>query len=106
MKKTLIALAAIAVSGAAFAQVTVTGSIISGYKQSSVSGGAGTGIEKQKNDLLAGVADAFVGGSGGNATGDSSGLGLDTTTITFAANEDLGGRYEDRCLDEHRHAEP
>ncbi len=91
MKNPLIALAAIAVSGAAFAQVTVTGSIISGYKQSSVSGTAGTGTEKQKNDLLAGVANSFVGGSGGNATGDSSGLGLDTTTITFAASEDLGG---------------
>ena len=91
MKKTLIALAVLAASGASFAQVTVTGSIISGYKQSSVSGAAGTGLGLQKNGALASVADTFVGGSGGNATGDSSGLGLDTSTITFAASEDLGG---------------
>jgi len=90
MKKTLIALAVLAASGASFAQVTVTGSIISGYKQSSVSGAAGTGLALQKNGALASVADTFVGGSGGNATGDSSGLGLDTSTITFAASEDLG----------------
>jgi len=85
-EKTLIALAVLAASGASFAQVTVTGSIISGYKQSSVSG-----TSSNKNAALAAVADTFVGGSGGNATGDSSGLGLDTTTITFAASEDLGG---------------
>lgn len=91
MKKTLIAAAVLAVSTASFAQVTITGSFISGYKQSSVAGGAGTGTEKQKNDVLASVADTFVGGSGGNASGDSSGLGIDTSTITFAATEDLGG---------------
>lgn len=90
MKKTLIALAVLATSGASFAQVTVTGQVIAGYKQSSVSEAAGTGLAKTKNGALASVADTFVGGSGGNATGDSSGLGLDTTTITFAASEDLG----------------
>lgn len=90
MKKTLIALAVLAASGASFAQVTVTGQVIAGYKQSSVSEAAGTGLAKTKNGALASVADTFVGGSGGNATGDSSGLGLDTTTITFAASEDLG----------------
>ncbi|HCX81334.1 MAG TPA: hypothetical protein DHV01_06990 [Rhodoferax sp.] len=91
MKKSLIALAVLAASGASFAQVTITGQVIAGYKQSSVSGEAGSGNEATKNKLLAGVADSFVGGSGGNATGDSSGLGLDTSTITFAASEDLGG---------------
>jgi hypothetical protein len=91
MKKSLIALAVVAISGAASAQVTITGSVAAGYKQSSVSGAAGTGTEATKNKLLAGVADSFVGGSGGNATGDNSGLGLDTTTVTFAASEDLGG---------------
>ncbi len=91
MKKTLTAMAVLAATTGAFAQVTITGSVISGYKESSVSGAAGTGLAKSKNTALASVADTFVGGSGGNATGDSSGLGLDTTTITFAASEDLGG---------------
>nr|MDH4449087.1 hypothetical protein [Rhodoferax sp.] len=89
MKKTLIAMAVIASSGVALAEVTLTGSVVSGYKQSSVAG-----TDSPTNKLLAGVADAFVGGSGGNAAGDSSGLGLDTTTLTFAATEDIGNGFK------------
>jgi hypothetical protein len=85
MKKTLIAAAVLAVSGAAFAQVTITGTAAYGYKQSS---NAGTATNKDK--VLAGVADTFVGGSGGNSAGDNSGFGIDTSSITFAASEDLG----------------
>lgn len=85
MKKTLIATAALAISGAAFAQVTITGSVAYGYKQSSNAGTSGT-----KNQILAGVADTFVGGSGGNSAGENSGFGIDTSTVTFAATEDLG----------------
>ncbi len=85
MKKTLIAAAVLAVSGAAFAQVTITGTAAYGYKQSS---NAGTATTKDK--VLAGVADTFVGGSGGNSAGDNSGFGIDTSSITFAASEDLG----------------
>jgi len=91
MKKTLIALAALAAGSASFAQVSITGSIITGYKASSVSAAAGSGLALLKNGALASVADNFVGGSGGNPTGDASGLGVDTSTLTFAASEDLGG---------------
>jgi predicted porin len=61
MKKTLVALAVLAASGASFAQVTMTGEFTWGYKATS----------------LAGV--------------DSSGFGVDYSNINFAASEDLGG---------------
>lgn len=62
MKKTLIALAVLAASGASFAQVSITGNLTMGYQASS--NGAGH---------------------------DKSGLGVDTSEINFAATEDLGG---------------
>lgn len=64
MKKTLIALAVLAASGAAMAQVTVTGKLAMGYK-------------------------AFK--AGNNAGTETSGLGVDTSEIYFTATEDLGG---------------
>lgn len=67
MKKTLIALAVLAASGASFAQVTITGNLTMGYQANS-SGAV----------------------SGANAS-DSSGFGVDTSEIDFAATEDLGG---------------
>lgn len=67
MKKTLIALAVLAASGASFAQVTVTGNLAMGYK-----------------------ANSF-GGPGGVGFGDASGFGVDTSQIDFTASEDLGG---------------
>jgi len=62
MKKTLIALAVLAASGASFAQATITGNYTFGWAQTT--GG--------------GVASA-------------SGLGTDTSDVNFAASEDLGG---------------
>jgi membrane-bound inhibitor of C-type lysozyme len=62
MKKTLVALAVLAASGASFAQATITGTYAFGY--ASTTGG--------------GVAA-------------SSGLGTDTADINFAASENLGG---------------
>jgi predicted porin len=62
MKKTLIALAVLAASGATFAQATITGSYAFGYAQTS---------------------------GGGNA--QKSGIGTDTAAVQFAASEDLGG---------------
>ncbi|PQA77597.1 porin [Rhodoferax sp. TS-BS-61-7] len=61
MKKTLIALAVLAASGASFAQVTITGNYTAGYRASSA------------------------------PAGDTSGLGNDTSLVTFEAKEDLGG---------------
>jgi len=62
MKKTLVALAILAASGASFAQATITGTYAFGYASQ----------------------------SGGGAAGQS-GLGTDTSDINFAASEDLSG---------------
>ncbi|MEY4736894.1 MAG: hypothetical protein RL302_1213, partial [Pseudomonadota bacterium] len=62
MKKTLVALAILAASGASFAQATITGSYAFGYS-SSTGGGAAA----------------------------ASGLGTDTSDVNFAASEDIGG---------------
>lgn len=61
MKKTLIALAVVAASGATFAQVKITGTYAAGYQVNTAPGN------------------------------DRSGLGVDTSLVTFTANEDLGG---------------
>ena len=61
MKKNLIALAVLAASSASFAQVSLTGSLISGYRDSTA------------------------------PTGNASGFGVDTAELTFNAKEDLGG---------------
>jgi predicted porin len=66
MKKTLIALAVLAASGASFAQVTITGNYTAGY-------------ESVSNDTST------------TTPGDHSGLGIDTSLVTFTAKEDLGG---------------
>lgn len=87
MKKTLIALAVMAVSGASMAQVTITGNYTIGYKQSTTSpstAATGSTVAQQ-------VTQGLAGGNGGNATGESSGLGVDTSLVTFTAKEDLGG---------------
>lgn len=89
MKKSLISLAVLAASGASFAQVTITGNYIYGFKQSttaspsSLSGALAIGA--------ATVTQALSGGTGGNSAGDSSGFGVDISWLTFAAKEDLGG---------------
>jgi predicted porin len=62
MKKTLIALAVLAASGASFAQVTITGEYAYGWNTSNSSAGV-----------------------------ETSGLGVDTSFVKFAASEDLGG---------------
>lgn len=62
MKKTLIALAVLAASGATFAQATITGNFTFGYAQTS---------------------------GGGNPT--TAGIGTDTAAVQFNASEDLGG---------------
>ena len=62
MKKTLVALAVLAASGASFAQATITGT----------------------------YAFGFASQTGGGAAAQS-GLGTDTSDVNFAASEDLGG---------------
>jgi hypothetical protein len=87
MKKNLIALAVLAASGTSFAQVTITGNLIMGYKSSFSAPSTGS----QASQIVQGVTQAIVGGSGGNAVGDASGFGVDTSQINFSAKEDLGG---------------
>jgi len=70
MKKTLIALAAVAAvstSGAAFAQATITGFMAYGYGASTVGKNAST------------------------AASSAAGLGVDTAELYITAKEDLGG---------------
>jgi hypothetical protein len=67
MKKTLIALAVLAASGASFAQATITGNFTTGF--ASVT-------------------------TGGATTTDSAGLGVDTSEVFFGTSEDLGGGYK------------
>ena len=64
MKKTLIALAVLAASGASFAQATISGNLTMGYLAYS---------------------------KGGATTADTSGFGVETSQINFNTTEDLGG---------------
>lgn len=87
MKKTLIALAVLAASGATLAQVTITGNYTYGFKSSQTApstAATGSTVAQQ-------VTQNLAGGNAGNATGEASGLGVDTSLITFTAKEDLGG---------------
>ena len=80
MKKSLIALAVLAASGASFAQVSITGNVTYGYQSTTV----------------ADVKSAAVPGAVLLAGGDTAGLGsegAETTGLTFVANEDLGGGF-------------
>ena len=62
MKKTLVALAAVAAAGGAFAQATMTGALAYGYAQKTTSAGATSG-----------------------------GMGLDTSDLYFGISEDIEG---------------
>lgn len=61
MKKSLVALAVLAASGAVLAQVKVSGNLTAGFSQTQ------------------------------SSAGSTSGFGVDTAEVTFAASEDLGG---------------
>ncbi len=80
MKKTLIALAVLAASGASFAQVTITGTLAMGYKQTKSVGTSGV-----THPVFGIPINAATSGK------DSSGFGVDTSEIDIAVTEDLGG---------------
>jgi len=93
MKKTLIALAALAATGASFAQVTITGTVASGFQQSVTN--AYTGIQ---GSVVAGTLGNVPQGTVLSANGNrvatqnaASGFGVDTADINFTAKEDIGG---------------
>lgn len=89
MKKSIIALAALAASGASFAQVTITGTLDMGYRANKATGTSSLTVP---NAILTGGA-VLVGSTtfAGSAGGDASGLGVDTSQINISAKEDLGG---------------
>ena len=93
------ALAAVAVSGAAFAQVTITGSVAYGYQttKTNVTPVVGIYIDSAGNGQAGAPAAGTTGNTilrsnvtGGNGV-KASGFGVDTASITIAASEDLGG---------------
>lgn len=86
MKKTLIALAVLAASGSSFAQVTLSGTLVNGYRSGTYLV-TPTGV---RFDNLAGIGRNNTAAAAGNTT-DSSGLGVDTSEIYFNFAEDLGG---------------
>ena len=84
MKKTLIALAAVAVSSAAFAQATITGTFGVGYQSyESAATGASTGCT---NNELA----CSVGGAAAAAAATNKGATMTDSSIRVAVAEDLG----------------
>jgi hypothetical protein len=98
MKKTLIAMAAVAVAGAASAQVTITGAIAYGWQSSTEKVTALTAsMINDAGEVEEGTAVAADGETqlrsavtGGDRV-ERAGFGVDTASVTFAANEDLGG---------------
>ena len=81
MKKSLIAMAVLAASGASYAQnVTISGTVGIGFEQLTNVG-----------QLTASSGLGFVPATAAVAGSDSSGLGGDTVELYFTAKEDLGG---------------
>jgi len=108
MKKTLVALAAVAVTGGAFAQAVMTGYLGYGYDQHTSSLGvmaSGLGVDDAEINFavtenieglgkLSGTLGFIAGGRGATATGRDTKLSLTTlsgTSITFA--NALGASY-------------
>lgn len=80
MKNSLIAMTVLATSGVAVAQVTISGSLVMGYKQTT-----STGTRSAVHPTL-----LFPLNPGATSGADSSGFGVDTSEINFVAAEDLG----------------
>jgi predicted porin len=80
MKKSLIALAVSAISCTSFAQVSITGALAMGYKQTT-----SVGTSRVLHPLAPVVINAATSGA------DSSGFGVDTSEINISATEDIGG---------------
>ena len=90
MKKSLLALASLAVCAGAYAEVSITGEITYGYQSSF--NGASPALARDAARTSLGYAQ--LSGKGGNPVGDSSGFGVDTSVINFTSTEDLGGGYK------------
>jgi len=80
MKKSLIALAVLAASGASFAQVTITGNVIIGFEADHFGGGTQSYAAATNTNTVTNALPT-----------DQSGLGGDTVELYFNVSEDLGG---------------
>lgn len=80
MKKTMIAMAALAATSTAFAQASITGNFTSGFKATKA-----TGTQAINIPALGLVNVAATSGA------DASGLGVDTSEVTVTVKEQLGG---------------
>jgi hypothetical protein len=89
-------MAAVAVAGAASAQVTITGGIAYGWQSSTEKVTAVTGVyldaagAVQTGTASTGETQLRSAVTGGDRV-ERAGFGVDTASVTFAANEDLGG---------------
>jgi len=108
MKKTLVALAAVAATGGAFAQATMTGAIAFGYASTTSSAGVlASGMGMDDAEINFAIAEDIEGlgklsaglgfGSGGNsdaATGNDSTIKLTTTSgVSITMGTTKGGDY-------------
>jgi hypothetical protein len=91
MKKTLVALAALAATSA-FAQVTITGTVAMGYDATHHSALLNP-IGKANPSPVGNIGNSLGLNANGKPVGDASGLGIDTAEINFKAMEDLGAGY-------------
>jgi len=92
MKKTLVALAALAATSA-FAQVTITGVVEMGFDSthhSALLNPLGSATPSKPGV----IGDALGLNANGKPRGDSSGLGVDTAELDFKVIEDLGAGYK------------
>jgi len=86
MKKTLIAMAAVAVAGVASAQVTITGTIGAAYQSYNANAVAASGVFEDSDP-----SDATKVGGPAVAAGVQKGISLTDSSVKFSASEDLGG---------------
>ena len=87
MKKTLVALAAIAATGGAFAQATMTGNITFGWYQTTSSTGVqSSGFGNDGNSLTFSMTEEL---DGGNSITGSTGIDIGDQSGTAAASRDI-----------------
>jgi hypothetical protein len=91
MKKSLVALAALAATGA-FAQVTVTGTVSMGWDATSHST-LDNPVGRPSPNKAGNAAQFLNLNTNSKPVGDASGLGVDTAELNFKAVEDLGSGY-------------
>lgn len=91
MKKTLIALAAVAVSSAAMAQVTVSGGYGVAYQSADVAASKAVASTAESGTVADGNFKPATLGTAATAARTDKGLAMTDSSVRFTASEDLGG---------------